>query len=80
MTIDERVNEQLYRYGANLRRARESQHLSQIRLGKMSGISNVCISHIETGLRPPNARTMLTLCNALGVGLDEMLEECHEKV
>jgi transcriptional regulator with XRE-family HTH domain len=49
-----------------LRYAREAQRLSQRELGKISGLSQDWISHIESGRRLPNSYHFWRLQKVLG--------------
>jgi transcriptional regulator with XRE-family HTH domain len=54
-------------FGSKLRELRESKGLSQPQLARLSGLSQVGISHWERGERSPNWDAVLALCKALGV-------------
>ena len=59
-----RMNEQLILCN-RLKEARASQHLSQVQLAKLVGVSRNTISSIETGQFNPTAKLALLLCIAL---------------
>ena len=46
---------------------REEQNLSQFELSLQSGVSQNMITYIETGKRSPTLKTIIKLCNALGI-------------
>ena len=63
----------LGRLGAGLRRVREDRRMSQADLARLAGVSPSAISQAEAGHRGLALDTLLTLVEALGVGLDELL-------
>lgn len=63
----------LGRLGAGLRRVREERRLTQADLARLAGVSPSAISQAEAGHRGLALETLLTLVEALGVGLDDLL-------
>ena len=63
----------LGRLGTGLRRIREERRLSQADLARLAGVSPSAISQAEAGHRGLALETLLTLVEALGVGLDDLL-------
>ncbi|MEW6475746.1 MAG: helix-turn-helix domain-containing protein [Actinomycetota bacterium] len=63
----------LGRLGAGLRRIREERRLSQADLARLAGVSPSAISQAEAGHRGLALETLLTLVEALGIGLDDLL-------
>jgi transcriptional regulator with XRE-family HTH domain len=63
----------LGRVGAGLRRVRQERRLSQADLARLAGVSPSAISQAEAGHRGLALDTLLTLAEALGVGLDDLL-------
>lgn len=63
----------LGRLGEGLRRIRQERNLSQADLARLAGISPSAISQAESGHRGLALDTLLTLAEALGVGLDDLL-------
>jgi transcriptional regulator with XRE-family HTH domain len=63
----------LGRVGAGLRRIRSERRLSQADLARLAGVSPSAISQAEAGHRGLALDTLLTLVEALGVGLDDLL-------
>jgi transcriptional regulator with XRE-family HTH domain len=63
----------LGRLGAGLRRIREERRLSQADLARLAGVSPSAISQAEAGHRGLALDTLLTLAEALGIGLDDLL-------
>ena len=68
---DERA---LGRLAESLRRLRNERALSQADLARLAGVSPSAISQAEAGQRGLSLDTLLTLTSALGIGLDELLE------
>jgi len=64
----------LGRLGAGLRRIREERRLSQADLARLAGVSPSAISQAEAGHRGLALETLLTLVEALGLGLDDLLD------
>lgn len=63
----------LGRVGAGLRRVRSERRLSQADLARLAGVSPSAISQAEAGHRGLALDTLLTLAEALEVGLDDLL-------
>jgi transcriptional regulator with XRE-family HTH domain len=63
----------LGRLGAGLRRVREERQMSQADLARLAGVSPSAISQAEAGHRGLALETVLTLAEALGVGVDNLL-------
>jgi transcriptional regulator with XRE-family HTH domain len=63
----------LGRLGAGLRRLRQERHLSQADLARRAGVSPSAISQAEAGHRGLALDTLLTLAEALEIGLDDLL-------
>lgn len=61
--------------GKSLTKARKAKHLTQEQLSEISGISLSQISRIECDKSSPTVQTLLTLCDVLDVGLDEVLHD-----
>lgn len=51
-----------------------SQGISQNALAKAAGISNSTMSSLMTGKTSPYVHTLLKICNALGVRLEDVVE------
>lgn len=58
--------------GKNLRMYRQNENLSQAKLAKMSGLSTYGYRSIETGQADPKVNTLLKICNALGVKIQDV--------
>ncbi len=58
-----------------LRRIRAEKGLTMDALEERTGVSKRTISEIERGMRTPQTLTLAKLANALGVKLDDLLEE-----
>ena len=63
----------LGRLGEGLRRIRQERHLSQADLARRAGVSPSAISQAEAGHRGLALDTLLTLAEALEIGLDDLL-------
>ena len=63
----------LGRLGEGLRRIRRARHLNQADLARLAGVSPSAISQAESGYRGLALDTLLTLAEALGVSLDDLL-------
>jgi transcriptional regulator with XRE-family HTH domain len=61
------------RLSARLRAIRERRGLTQDALGKVSGLSQMAVSHFETGRRLPCAENLVALCRALDCSADYLL-------
>lgn len=63
----------LGRLGEGLRQLRRERHLNQAELAQLAGVSPSAISQAESGHRGLALDTLLTLAEALGVSLDDLL-------
>ena len=63
----------LGRLAEGLRRLRQERHLSQADLARLAGVSPSAISQAESGYRGLALDTLLTLAEALGISLDDLL-------
>lgn len=66
--------------GAQLRRARNNQNLSQDRLAEITGLSSRYIAKIEKGEVNPSFEVLSTLKKALSISFDAMLNPPDEQV
>ena len=81
--------------GPILRKRRQEKGLSQVKLGKLSGLNNAHIARLETGERFPTGRTLrklakplgfseLELCKLAGLlsqdGIDEILDKVKQTI
>ena len=67
-------NELKYRdMGERLRERRRMLKLSQEELARMTGVSTSFIGHIERAEKIPSLATIVSLCAALDMTLDEMV-------
>ena len=53
---------------------REEQNLSQFELSLQSGVSQNMITYIETGKRSPSLKTIIKLCDALGISPSKLFD------
>lgn len=63
------------RLAANLKQLRESRDLSQKALAEQSGVPRPTIAHLESGQANPTLSVALRVARALGIRLDELVEE-----
>jgi len=66
-----------YSFGDFLRELRIRQGLSQHQLGALVGVTGKAVSKWENGTSKPHSRLLLTLGDALGVTVDELLAARH---
>lgn len=59
--------------GRRLYQARKGKNLTQEQLAEMLGMSVSAISRIETGRNVTSLETLIKICDALQIGLDELL-------
>lgn len=65
--------------GETVRALREQRGLTQEELGRLVGVGQGMIGHIETGRRQPALHTAMLLARALHVSIDElMMDEAGE--
>ncbi len=65
------------RFGANLRRTRRREDVSQERLARRAGLHHSEVGKIERGLRLPRVDTLIRLADGLGVEPVELLVGIH---
>jgi len=63
------------RLARNLKQLRESRDLSQKALAEQSGVPRPTIAHLEAGQANPTLSVALRVARALGIRLDELVEE-----
>lgn len=61
------------RVGEGLRRLRTDRGLTQTQLAGIAGVTPAAISQTESGRRGLSLDTLLPLCEALGVGIDDLV-------
>lgn len=67
-------------FGRQMRRYRVKRELQMVDLAKLVGLSYECIRGYETGRNTPNVEVAFRIANALGVKLDDLMnEETAEK-
>lgn len=59
--------------GENVKKIRIQNHMTQAQLAEKADISNVHMSHIETGSVAMSIDSLLNICNALKTTPDELL-------
>lgn len=65
--------------GRNIKEFRIKKGLTQVKLGEKSGVEPSNISHIERGATKVSLPTLVSIANALGVSLDEIVYESLTK-
>lgn len=63
----------LGRLGEGLRRTRRERNLTQAQMATLAGVTPAAISQAETGRRGLSLDTLIPLCDALGIGIDDLL-------
>jgi transcriptional regulator with XRE-family HTH domain len=61
------IVEQIRAFGDNLRSARTNAGLTQAQLSAVAPLDRAAISRLECGERAPDLRTLLRICDALGI-------------
>jgi len=61
------------RFGENLRKARERSQMTQVELGRLSGVSPTAICRLEAGRREPRLRTLVALAHALDMKASDLI-------
>jgi transcriptional regulator with XRE-family HTH domain len=61
------------RVGEGLRRLRRERNLTQGQVAALAGVTPAAISQAESGRRGLSLDTLVPLCEALGIGLDDLL-------
>lgn len=59
--------------GNRIKETRVKQHLTQARLAELSGVEPSNISHIERAATKVSLPTLISIANALGTSLDELV-------
>lgn len=59
--------------GKRIRRRRRWMDITQERLAEMINVSTSFVGHIERGSRTPSVDTLVALCGALGVSVEEIV-------
>lgn len=59
----------------NIREARKKVGMTQIELADACGVSNVMIHHVEIGRKIPNAYLLRDIAHALGVTMEELVDD-----
>jgi len=59
--------------GKRVRETRKQQKITQDQLAEMSGLTVGYISHVETARKKASLSALISISNALGITLDELL-------
>lgn len=62
-------------FGKRLRQFRIKNHLTQEALAEKIDTATSSISHLENGTHSPSLKTLINLCNVLGIGVDDLLAD-----
>ncbi len=62
-------------FGKRLKMHRVNRHLTQAALAELIDTETSSISHLETGTHSPSLNTLIKLCNALDIGVDDLLAD-----
>ena len=61
--------------GERIRRARESEHLTQEQLAEVCSLSAAHMGHIERGTRKPSLETIFRVAKSLHISMDFLLTD-----
>lgn len=67
-------------FGEALRHFRKTHHLSQEKLAEIADIDRTYISLLELGSRSPTLDTVVPLCRAMTLRLDEFFQKVEELI
>jgi transcriptional regulator with XRE-family HTH domain len=73
-TGDPELDEQLARFGENIRQARKQAHFSQIDLSLRAQLDRAAVSFIERAERAPDLSTIIRVAEAVGVKPSALLK------
>ena len=62
-------------FGERLRQLRLKNRLTQEALAEKIDTATSSISHLENGTHTPSLKTLIKLCNALDIGVDDLLAD-----
>lgn len=62
-------------FGQRLRQYRIRNHMTQDDLAEKIDTATSSISHLENGTHSPSLKTLIKLCNTLGIGVDDLLAD-----
>lgn len=57
----------------NVKQRREQMELSQQQLADLIGVNQAMISYIESGMKVPSLAVTISLANAFGCSIDELV-------
>lgn len=65
--------------GKRLKEERLKKNMTQEQLAELVNLSNVYISHVESGSAKPSLQTLINICNALAITPDFVLYDSLHK-
>ena len=65
--------------GRRIKRLRQSQDITVQELAKRSKVSSGYVSEVERGLSAVSVDKLMQIAEGLGIGLDNLLSEAHQK-
>lgn len=68
------VDDRMKLVSQRLKNARKTAGMTQLELSLQSGVSQNMITYIEQGKRGPTLRTVLKLCEALGISISDLID------
>ena len=68
----------LEKIGQGIRYYRIHNDLTQEKLAELAGIVPRYLNKIETGNASPGLKTVISICNALNVGINDLISSDHE--
>lgn len=62
-------------FGKRLKQFRVKNHLTQAALAELIDTETSSVSHLENGTHSPSLNTLIKICNALDIGVDDLLAD-----
>ena len=62
-------------FGRRLKQFRVKNHLTQAALAELIDTETSSVSHLENGTHSPSLNTLIRICNALEIGVDDLLAD-----
>lgn len=67
-------------FGQVLKEERVRQNLSQEKLAELTDLSRSYIYYLERGVKNPTMTTQLSICKALNISIEALMEKVNNKV